>query len=194
MKITTLLQPGAMLVANPHRYDYVHNLELKQDGTVEMVAGACQVLRRRIMGRYEILPHGSTAADVRFYDLRDVDPYGRSPESREVDEFTARVLLEVGVWAYECEVVWHVKPNEEPYVLYRARLAFDADPLSAGLPSWPEFPPEALEVPEIRNLVESHKRSAEASRRYYLARDHVEMPFFELQKLDLPPESIIPLS
>lgn len=194
MDIVTLLRPGVFFVANPHRYDYVHNLELKDDGTVEMVDGGCQALRRRINGRYEILPCSATEADVRFYDLLDVDPYERSPETRPVADFTAHVILEEGVWAYECEVVWNVKPNEEPYVLYRARLAFDSDPLAAGSQRWPEFPPEALAIPELRELDESHKRSFEASRRYYVAKDRIEMPLCELQKLELPPSSLIPLT
>ena len=194
MDIVTLLRPGFFFVANPHRYDYVHHIELREDGTVEMVDGGCQALRRQINGHYEILPRSGTEADVRFHDLLDVDPYGRSPETRPVAEFTSHVTLEEGVWAYECEVVWNVKPNEEPYVLYRARLAFDSDPLAAGTPPWPEFPPEALAIPELRELDQSHKRSFEASRRYYVAKDRVEMPFYELQKLGLPEGSVIPLT
>jgi hypothetical protein len=190
MDILTLLQPGTMLVANPHRYDYLHDIELVEDGTVRMVDGGCQAIRRRIIGRYEVTAIGPAEATVRFFDLRDVDPYARSEETRDIETFTARVVLEQGPFAYECEVVWNVKPNEEPYVLFQKRLAFDRDPLAAGTPPFPDFPPEALEVPEIRDLVESLKRSSDGARRYYVAEDRVEMPCCEIEKLNLPPESV----
>jgi len=190
MNIADYLCKGSMLVANPHFYDYIHHLELKEDGRVEMVDGRCQALRRRLDGRYEIDLLGTQEANVRFFDLRDVDPYERSPETKEIEPFTVRVLLETGPFAYECEVVWNVKPDEDPYVLFQARLAFDADPLAVGFPKWPEFPPEALEIPEFRNFVESHKRTAEASRRYYATRDREEMSIADLRKLDLPPNAL----
>lgn len=190
MNIATILQPGTILVANPHRYDYVHHIELAENGSVEMVDGGGQALRRQIDGRYEILTIGEAEASVRFYDLRDVDPYGRSKETREVEAFTARVFLEKGPFAYQCEVVWNVKPTEEPYVLFQARLAFDRDPLEVGTNQLPDFPPEALEIPEIQDLVESNKRYREANRRYYATRDRVEMPYREIQNLGLPLDSI----
>lgn len=194
MDIADLLRPGVRFDANPHRYDYIHMIELFEDGRVEMVDGGCQVLRRRINGRYEINILGPTEAEVRFRDLRDVDPYGRSQETRDVDAFTARVALEKGPFVYECEVVWNVKPGEDPYVIFQERLAFERDPLAAGMPEWPEFPPEALEVPEIRDLVASNKRFTEAARRYYNMQTRVEMLQREIEKLDLPPGSIHRLS
>lgn len=190
MDIADLLRPGARLVANPHRYDYVHHIDLSEDGQVEMVDGGCQVLRRQINGRYEITILGPTEAQVRLYDLRDVDPYGRSKETRDVGEFTVHIGLEKGPFVYECEVVWNVKPDEEPYVIFQERLAFERDPLAAGQPQWSEFPPEALEIPELRELIASHKRSADAARRYYGAGSGVEMPQREIVQLGLPPECV----
>jgi hypothetical protein len=190
MDIATVLRSGIRLEANPHRYDYIHMFELKEDGQVEMVDGGGQVLRRQINGRYEIKILGPTEAEVRFYDLRDVDPYGRSQETRDLDALTARVVLEKGPFAYECEVVWHVKPGEDPYVVFQERLAFDRDPLHAGMEQMPEFPPEALEIPEFREFIERHKRAVEAGRRYYSVQGKVEIPHRELVKLDLPPECI----
>jgi hypothetical protein len=194
MDIRTLLLPDTVLVANPHRYDYIHHFELRRDGSVEMVDGACQALRRRIIGRYEIVIHDALEGEVRFHDVRDVDPYERSPETRDIEPFSVHVVVEAGPFAHECETVWHVKPNEEPYVIHPSRLVFAFDPLGIGAQPFPEFPPEALEIPEIKNFVESHRRSVESSRRYYVTRDRVELPFHELQKLGLPPDRVVPLS
>lgn len=194
MDIAAILRPGIRLVANPHRYDYIHFLELFEDGRVEMVEGGGQVLRRQINGRYEIVVLGPTEAHVRFYDLRDVDPYGKSQETRDVDAFAVRVVLEKGPFAYECEVVWKVKPGEDPYVLFQERLAFERDPLAAGTPEMPEFPPEALEVPEFREFIARHQRYVDAARRYYDVQRQVEMPYGEIVKLDLPPGSMHSLS
>lgn len=194
MDIRTLLTPETFLVANPYRYDYIHHIDLRKDGTVEMVDGRCQALLRRIVGRYEIVVRNAVNGEVRFHDLQDVDPYERSSETRSIDDFSVEAVVEVGPFAYECETVWHVKPNEEPYVVYPSRLALTFDPLSIGAQPFPEFPPEALEIPELRRLVESHKRSAETSRRYYVTRDRVELPLHEMQKLGLPPDRVVALA
>lgn len=190
MDIHLLLQPGVMLVANPYRYDYIHDIELKQDGTVEMVDGGCQVLRRRILGRYEINVLRLTEAEVRFYDLRDVDPYRKSTETRDLPVLHVRAVLEEGPFVQECEVVWNVKDEDVPYVIFQQRLAFERDPHALGQQEWPEFPPEAFEIPEIRELIESNKRHVENSRRYYVTRDRVEMPYHEIVKRGLPVNSM----
>lgn len=49
-----------------------------------MVDGRCPVLRWQINGRYEIEVVGAREADMRFFELRDVDPYGKSPELKEI--------------------------------------------------------------------------------------------------------------
>lgn len=190
MDIARLLQPGTILIANPERYDYVHNIKLETDGRVEMVDGGGQALRRQIEGRYEITIGNAAEAQIRFYDLLDVDPYKRSQETKVVKPFTTKVVLEKGPFAFECEVVWHVKPDEEPYVVFPGRIAFDDDPLAAGSEPWPEFPPDALEYPEIRNIVETHKRAVAVNRRYYAAHGRVDLTSREMRKLGLPAENV----
>jgi hypothetical protein len=191
MDIATILCPGTVLSANPHYYDYIHYIELAQGGTVKMVGGAGQALRREIVGKYRIVTLGPFDAEVYFYELSDVDPYARTTESRPVADFTSRVTLEKGPFVFKCEVVWKVSEDDWPFLLCDHRLVFDDDPLASGQPKWPDFPPEALEVPEIRDLVERNRRSSEAARRYYAPEGRTEMPQHEIKKLGLPPEAFI---
>ncbi|MCX4241872.1 hypothetical protein [Paraliomyxa miuraensis] len=180
----TLRTPGR-LSANPHRYDYLHFIEIHDDGTVEMLAGGGQALRRRIIGRLDVLEATDDRARVRFSELLDTDPYERSPERKPLDDLELDVIVELGPFALPCEVVWNVKEHERPWLLFEHRLAFAQDPLAGGQPQLPDWPPEVLEQnPEVRELYDHMFRSAEASRRYYLGGK--ELPQRELMAMGLP--------
>lgn len=172
--------------ANPHYYDYIHWIRLESDGTVRMVDGGGQVLRREIRGRFRVLVEESGVVEILFHDLVDVDPYERSAEQRKVDDLRVRVDFEQGPFVFACEVVWKVTDENAPWLLCEYRFALSQDPLAAGRPSLPEFPPEYLEHPEIKRLVEENRAYRERSRRYYVRSACQELPYCKLREKGLP--------
>ncbi len=181
-----LLRPPLVMSANPHYYDYIHWIRLEADGSVRMVDGGGQALRRELRGKFRVLVDEHGGVEVLFHDLVDVDPYERSSEKRKVDDLRVQVVCEEGPFALPCEVVWHVTDEQAPWLLCTHRLAFSQDPLSAGRPSLPDFPPEYLEHPEIKRLVDSDRVFRERSRRYYLSTACEELPFCKLREKGLP--------
>jgi hypothetical protein len=106
-------------------------------------------------------------------------------------DLTLGVRVEPGPFALRCEVVWRVEEDQAPWLLFDHRLAFDVDPLAAGRPTLPDWPPEALEHPDVRRLLDGMRKSAEAARRYYPGSTGVELPQRELMRMGLPPEAFV---
>ena len=179
------------LSANPHYYDYVHLLVLGEQGAVELVDGGGQALRRRVVGRLEVIGATKTRAEAWFRELFDVDPWQRSEERLPLEDLVTGVRVETGPFALRREVVWNVKEDEAPWLLYEHRLAFDVDPLAAGRPSHLDWPQEVLEHPDMREMVERMQKSAEAGRRYYLESTGVELPEREIMRMGLPPAAFV---
>jgi hypothetical protein len=186
MDLREALRAPARLSANPHYYDYVHFLSLGEQGAVALVDGGGQALRRRVVGRLEVIGATRTRAEAWFRDLFDVDPWERSEERTPLEDLVTGVRVETGPFALRCEVVWRVEEDEAPWLLFQHRLAFDTDPLAAGRPSFLDWPPEVLEHPDMREMVESMRKSSEAGRRYYLVGSGVELPQREIVRMGLP--------
>lgn len=178
-----ILRPPVRLDANPQFYDYIRSVSLREDGSVEMIAGAGQALRRRIVGKHRVTYSTSEEAEIHFFDLLDTDPYERRPETAKVDDMKLGVVLEVGPFALQCEVVWNVTEDKRPWLLVQRRLRFSDDPLAAGQP---ELPKELLEHPETKALFEGEAQRREARRRYYRTSDGVELSQQEILGMGLP--------
>jgi hypothetical protein len=191
MDLRQALRAPARFSANPHYYDYVHLLVLGEHGAVELVDGGGQALRRRLVGTLELVGATRKWAEAWFHELFDVDPYERSEERVPLEDFVTGVRVEPGPFALRCEVVWHVEEDEAPWLLFDHRLAFDVDPLAAGRPALSDWPPEVLEHPEMREMVEGMQKSAEAARRYYLGSAGVELPQREIMGMGLPAAAFV---
>ncbi len=191
MDLREALRAPARLSANPHYYDYVHLLVLGEQGAVELVDGGGQALRRKVVGRLEVIGATRTRAEAWFRDLFDVDPYERSDERVALEDFVTGMRVETGPFALRCEVVWRVEEDEAPWLLFQHRLAFDRDPLAAGRPSLLDWPAEVLEHPDMREMVERERKGLEAARRYYLGSAGVELPQREIMRMGLPPQAFV---
>jgi hypothetical protein len=191
MDLREALRGPVRLSANPHYYDYVHLLELGEGGAVELVDGGGQALRRRVVGRLEVIGATRTRAEAWFRELFDVDPWKRSDERTPLEDFVTGMRVETGPFALRCEVVWNVEEDESPWLLFQHRLAFDSDPLGAGRPSFLDWPQEVLEHPDMREMVESMRKSSEAGRRYYLVGTGVELPRREIVRMGLLPQALV---
>lgn len=181
-----LFQTPQRMSANPHYYDYIHFIEVNPDQTVRMVDGGGQALHRRLDGRVGVISATETECQLRFFELREVDPYQRRSETKSLDEFLVQVTVEPGPFLLKSELVWNVAEEDHPWLLFEWRLLFSSDPLRAGLPSLLDLPPEVLAHPELCKLVETEQRSREATRRYYLATSGVEIPQKEALRRGLP--------
>ena len=186
--LRALLQSPCLLSSNPHFYDYIHFVDLREGGVVEMVAGGGQVLRRRIVGRFQVLSATASAAAISFFDLLDTDPYERSPETRKVEDRTIHVEVEAGPFVMPCEVVWNVTEEEAPWLLFQDRLAFSEDPLALGQPGLPR---EVLEHPEMKEFFARVIRSQESERRYWQSSAGTELTKREIDRLGLPASAFI---
>jgi len=191
MDLREALRGPVRLSANPHYYDYVHFLSLDEQGLVELVDGGGQALRRRIVGRLEVIGATRTRAEAWFRELLDVDPWSRSDEQTPLEDLVTGVRVETGPFALRCEVVWNVAEDEAPWLLFQHRLAFDSDPLAAGQPSFLDWPQEVLEHPDMQEMLERMRKSSEAGRRYYLVGSGVELPQRELMGMGLPPGAFV---
>jgi hypothetical protein len=158
---------------------------------VELVDGGGQALRRRIVGRLEVIGATRTRAEAWFRDLFDVDPYERRDERVPLEDLVVGMRVEPGPFALRCEVMWHVAEDAAPWLLFQHRLAFDSDPLVTGRPSMLDWPAEVLEHPDMREMVERERKGSEAARRYYLGSAGVELPQREIMQMGLPPHAFV---
>jgi hypothetical protein len=147
---------GERFAANPHLYDYLHALDFVPFGSVDMLDGAGQVLNTLVRGRFGVEELGPTAWVLHLTDLVELDPYyrlkrlrGRDTAAvirsmhryvlhdehdvrRRLDPCRLQVAREEGLFVLRRQVVWQVRDEQEwPYMLYRSRYRFAADPLAA---------------------------------------------------------------
>lgn len=164
---------GGRFAANPHLYDYVHTLVFDPAGTVEMVDGAGQVLNTLVRGRFSVEAPGPMEFVVNFADLVEIDPYYRLKRfrhldfdayvkavqedvpydehdvRRRLDPYRVHVTQEEGLFQLREQVIWNIKDEQEwPYLLYRVRCRFAADPLAAHLSNRQGSLYYQLEAPE----------------------------------------------
>ncbi len=117
------------LITNPHLYDYIHDLRFADDGTVELVDGAGQLLTTRARGTYTAREVGGLLT-ITFADLVEVDPYDDERPLRTIPDFAARCTRETGRFPFREGVPWRVKdPEAWPCLLYIERYVFERDPL-----------------------------------------------------------------
>lgn len=181
-KLRDLLAAPCVLCANPHYYDYIHFIKLKEGGEVDMVAGGGQALHRQLLGRYELSFPGEDEAVIRFFDITDVNPYDNAVVRERYDEMTYRIHMETGPFAFPYDIPANIPEEQWPWKIYAFRLVFDDDPLSVGALPWP---PELAEHPETRALYERHIEASNAARRYYLPAYEEEVVYPEAVKRGL---------
>lgn len=179
---------GGRFVANPHLYDYLHALDFMPFGSVDMLDGAGQVLNTLVRGRFSVEELGPTLLVVHFTDLVELDPYyrlkrlrGRDVAAvirsmhryllhdehdvrRRLDPCHVQVAREDGLFLLRCQVVWNIKDDQEwPYLLYRIRYRFAADPLTACLANRQGNLYYVLEAPEPDTRVYYRAEDAQRS-------------------------------
>ncbi|HEX8033543.1 MAG TPA: hypothetical protein VF510_06835 [Ktedonobacterales bacterium] len=146
---------GGVFAANPNLYDYLHTLQFNSTGTLEMLDGAGQVLNTLVRGRFNVEQLTSSAFQLNFHDLIELNPYyelkrrceldpdviAESPEGYipydeddilcRLDPFSVHVVREEGLFVLRQQVIWRIKDEQEwPYLLYRSRYRFASDPLA----------------------------------------------------------------
>jgi len=189
MDLRDIFSGAFHIAANPHYYDYIHFIDRAEDGALEMVDGGGQALRRQINGRVEVIDATASVAELLFCDLFDVDPYGRKPDKKKLEDLRVRVEVEAGPFALRQGVVWHVKEGEEPWLLYQHRLVFSEDPISIGQQQITSIPPEVYDHPEVLPMFENMVQGALARRRYYVSKSSINLLQREIMGMGLPEEA-----
>lgn len=164
-------------IANPQFYDYLHLIEFKADGSVEMVDGAGQVLNTLAHGRYRVRNIDASTAEVEFYDLVQVNPYKRQEKRGDVEDFRVKVVKEEGSFPFREETVWRIEDEDEwPCLLYRSRYVFEFDPLGFG---------RSNQMGNLYYLLEN-KELVESVRYYYIRDEGQRLTVRELEALGRP--------
>lgn len=164
---------GATFRANPHLYDYVHQLEFNPDSSIEMVDGAGQVLNTLVKARFALSSAANASYVLHFFDVVEIDPYYKVRRFRGLDlaafakatahdlpydeedvrqrmePFRIQVIREGGPFLLKSQVIWRINDELDwPYLLYRARYRFNKDPLARFPGTRPHNLYYQLESPE----------------------------------------------
>lgn len=75
--------------ANPHLYDYIHQLEFSASDEVEMLDGAAQLLNARVKGRFVVQARDQNSIMVHFSNLAELK---QKPQFLVVDQNNNPVL------------------------------------------------------------------------------------------------------
>lgn len=162
-------------IANPQFYDYLHFIEFRADGSVEMVDGAGQVLNTLAHGKYRVHKIDISTAEVEFYDVVQVNPYKKHEKRGDVENFRLKVVNEKGVFPFREEIVWRVDDEDAwPCLLYQSRYIFEFDPLQFGRSN------------QIGNYLLENKELVESARTYYIRDEVQKLTAKELEALGIP--------
>jgi hypothetical protein len=154
----------AYMLANPQLYDYVHDLDFREDGSVELKDGAGQLINCVVRGRYSVRALGDESAVVAFFELKEVDPHQDYALLGERAGFSVQVTRERGLFPFIEESPSKVNdPDARPALLYQMRYVYTFDPLTFG---------RGKEISNLYGVVEGRELSESA--RCYYPRDEVE--------------------
>jgi hypothetical protein len=171
------------MLANPQYYDYLHFLDFHDNGSVELVDGAGQVINTVARGRYQTHDLAHSIAEVTFFELIEVDPYQEYRKVSTLPNFTVQVTKEEGVFPFVREVVWNIEDTATlPALLYRTRYVYVFDPLAFG---------RSNQLNNLYYLVE--QKELVDSVRYYYPRDSgQELTVQDLLESGIPQELFWP--
>lgn len=175
--------------ANPHLYSYVHTLDFKPAGAVEMVDGAGQTLFTLIQGRFSVERVSPTAFHLLLTDLAELNPYYKRERFRHLDlaayvratagevpyeehdvrsrpgPMRIQVLQEDGPFVLRQQIIWKLDDEEDwPYLEFRVRYRFAVDPLAAFVanrrgPFYESLTPPEPDTRVYYRMVDAQKRT-----------------------------------
>lgn len=102
-------------IANPHYYDYIKEMFLK-DGNIEMVYGECQCVRFEVVGKYEIEFIDNESGILITKNLKEKD------SDTEIDNFNINFKKEKGCFILKKEILWNVDELDTPYLIANERF------------------------------------------------------------------------
>jgi hypothetical protein len=110
------------LEANPQFYDYLHRIDLFEDGTCRFLDGGGQCIQLNIEGTYKIEYNDDNNGSMEFnFDTeyqRDIfDKHFKVNFKIESDNF---IMVD--------EIVWNSTTENYPFSIYTSRYVFDLDP------------------------------------------------------------------
>lgn len=151
-----LFAAGERLAANPDLYDYVHFLDLDRAGTFEIVDGGGQALATLVRGRWVVTALDVASVRLILTDLVELNPYYKHERFRDLDldeymqatsqpvpyeerdirsrpeDISLLVTREAGVFTLREQIIWNLRDERDwPYILFRERYRFSADPLAS---------------------------------------------------------------
>lgn len=117
------------LAANPHFYDYLHDIRLAEDGTCEFNDGGGQRINYVLKGTYKkddekkLFIFNMSLANHAYKDS-DAD----NKKESKIVQFQVPFVLENGLFVLKQEVVWNEKEETWPYSIFTQRYVFKTDP------------------------------------------------------------------
>lgn len=169
-------------VANPHFYDYIHRLEFKVDGSIEMVDGGGQEIYAVTHGKYHVTAIDSVSTVVDFYNITMINPFNRDEKVGNIDDFQVMATREDGIFPFRIDIVWAIESEDVwPCLLYRSRFIFDIDPMEFCRP---DFMSDIYTNPVKMGL-------ADSERYYYAGNERQNLTAHELEKLGIPQNAFL---
>lgn len=165
------LQIPAYLSANPHYYDYLHSLEFKAGGDIEICQGAGQLITTLVQGHYKIQDTSNkNVHSFTLYDMAEYDPYS-DEKIADLNSYTIHLIQETGLFAFKQEVVWKIaNPDEHPCLLYNVRYLYSIN---------------AIDPDKIRQ----NEHFSPSLDIYYANQDRQEVTLADLKQLGIDPLS-----
>lgn len=149
----TFLELPNVLDAYPSYYDYIHSIELREDGRIQLRDGAGQMLIALARGKYALNMLDNATAELEIVNLAEYEAYldlaklgdprnltdeelteyienGPREKLRDLADLRVRVRKETGLYPFACETVWRVPVEDDwPCKLFKERYIFEVDPL-----------------------------------------------------------------
>ena len=169
MNITNLIGRHC---ANPHYYDYLHAIELNEDGSFKFLTGAGQCPGIDVIGKWFLNDENNS---LKFQEVTEVNPFDNDEVIESHKGFEVKFSYFEETTSFRNEVVWRVfKESDWPASIFTSKIIFDEDPIKR----LSRDDGNLYYVLENKNFDESEKT-------YYPMFKKEETNFEELKKLDI---------
>lgn len=123
-----------LLQANPDYYDYIHRLQLNDDGTASLCDGGGQMINFKGNANYRIEydPDGN-GGTLKLFDIVLKNVYNEKQIPTDSSEMNIKFTIEHGQFMLTEGRIWSVRSIfDEKLIIYTKRYVFETDPLKLG--------------------------------------------------------------
>lgn len=122
------------LVANPDYYDYIHRIQLKDDGTMLLSDGAGQIINFKGKANYKIeYDSDGKSGILKMSNIILENPYSHKHIQIDRSEMDIKFTIEYDQYILTQGRIWPLSSVfDEDLLIYNRRYIFEIDPLKIG--------------------------------------------------------------